>query len=312
MGEYQYYEFLAIDKPLTPEQIKEVRRFSSRARITSSSFVNVYHWGDFRGNPDKFLVRYYDAHVHVANWGTHRFSVAFPADCLDLKQIESYCGDDSLLLRVTEGRAILTFCSDTEEGGDWEDNDGSGWMSSLAPLREDILAGDFRCLYLGWLASISADGWLDEHDDDQDHVPEPPVPPGLADPSVRLTALAKFLRLDPSLLAASRRRAKEDTRRSAEERARKEAERKAKQARERKECRAKLALREEDSWAQAESLIQTKRSVKYEQAVKLLKCLHDLNVRAGTPEKADRRIRDLRKRHATKHSLLRRLTRAGL
>jgi hypothetical protein len=32
MSEYQYYEFQALDRPLTQEQISELRAYSSRAR----------------------------------------------------------------------------------------------------------------------------------------------------------------------------------------------------------------------------------------------------------------------------------------
>jgi hypothetical protein len=32
MSEYQYYEFLAVDRPLTLTEQAEVREFSSRAR----------------------------------------------------------------------------------------------------------------------------------------------------------------------------------------------------------------------------------------------------------------------------------------
>jgi hypothetical protein len=46
MSEYQYYEFVAIDEPLTPKQMAELRSCSSRANITSTSFVNEYQWGD--------------------------------------------------------------------------------------------------------------------------------------------------------------------------------------------------------------------------------------------------------------------------
>lgn len=40
MSEYQYYEFQAIDRPLTKEQMQQLRDISSRTRITSSSFIN--------------------------------------------------------------------------------------------------------------------------------------------------------------------------------------------------------------------------------------------------------------------------------
>jgi hypothetical protein len=43
MSEYQYYEFQAVDRPLTPEQISDLRAYSSRAQITASSFIVVYN-----------------------------------------------------------------------------------------------------------------------------------------------------------------------------------------------------------------------------------------------------------------------------
>lgn len=43
MGEYQYCEFVAIDTPLTPKQMAELRARSSRANITQTSFVNDYN-----------------------------------------------------------------------------------------------------------------------------------------------------------------------------------------------------------------------------------------------------------------------------
>jgi hypothetical protein len=43
MSEYQYYEFLAIDRPLTEDEIDELRELSTRATITPVSFSNEYH-----------------------------------------------------------------------------------------------------------------------------------------------------------------------------------------------------------------------------------------------------------------------------
>ena len=42
MSEYQYYEFLAIDRPLSEPETAALRAISSRARITPVSFVNEY------------------------------------------------------------------------------------------------------------------------------------------------------------------------------------------------------------------------------------------------------------------------------
>jgi len=40
VSEYQYYEFQAIDRPLTQREMGELRSFSSRATITATRFVN--------------------------------------------------------------------------------------------------------------------------------------------------------------------------------------------------------------------------------------------------------------------------------
>ena len=70
MSEYQYYEFQAIDRLLSPEEIRVLRSHSNRARITPSSFVNEYSFGSFKGNQDEWMATYFDAFLCVANWGT--------------------------------------------------------------------------------------------------------------------------------------------------------------------------------------------------------------------------------------------------
>jgi hypothetical protein len=71
MGEYQYYEFQTLDRPLTQQQISELRAYSTRAEITSTRFVNSYNYGDFRRDPKQWVEKYFDAHFYLANWGTH-------------------------------------------------------------------------------------------------------------------------------------------------------------------------------------------------------------------------------------------------
>jgi hypothetical protein len=46
MSEYQYYEFAAIDRPLTREQMSRLRALSTRATITPTRFCNFYTWGE--------------------------------------------------------------------------------------------------------------------------------------------------------------------------------------------------------------------------------------------------------------------------
>ena len=63
--------------------MEELRRYSSRAQITPRSFVNVYNYGDFRGDPDKLVGKYFDAFLYLANWGTRWFMLRVPKRLLD-------------------------------------------------------------------------------------------------------------------------------------------------------------------------------------------------------------------------------------
>jgi len=48
MSEYQYYEFLAMDRPLTGRQVEDLHSISSRAEITPTGFTVVYNYSDLR------------------------------------------------------------------------------------------------------------------------------------------------------------------------------------------------------------------------------------------------------------------------
>jgi hypothetical protein len=79
MSEYQYYEFQAIDRALTEKEMDELRSYSTRARITPTSFVNDYSWGSFKGNEDTWMDKYFDAFLYLANWGTHVLKLRLPS-----------------------------------------------------------------------------------------------------------------------------------------------------------------------------------------------------------------------------------------
>jgi hypothetical protein len=203
VSEYQHYEFLAVDAPLDAKAQAAVRALSTRARITPTSFVNTYQWGDFHGDPRALVERYYDAFLYTANWGTHRFMLRLPAKVLDPSVARRYCCTLSAETWTT-GRHVmidLTYSADERDGGweDWDDEQdtlGDGWLASLIPARADLAAGDHRLLYLAWLHAVSGDA----HDLD---VIEPPVPSGLGSLPASLRRLVDFLHIDSDLLAAA-------------------------------------------------------------------------------------------------------------
>lgn len=203
MSEYQYYEFLAIDRPLDDAEQAEVRSLSTRAEITATSFVNEYHWGDFKGDPNQLMRRYYDAHLYLANWGTHRVMFRLPGDLVDTDVLHDYRLDDRLVAQTTGDFVVLEFTSEDETGEFDVDYDGRTLLTSMIGVRAELAAGDLRPLYLAWLAAYGA--WERDEDefDDADDDLEPPVPPGLATLTAAQRALAEFLRLDDDLLATA-------------------------------------------------------------------------------------------------------------
>lgn len=190
MSEYQYYEFRAVDRPLTKQEMAALRAISTRAEITPTSFVNTYEWGNFKGDPDTFMEKYFDAFVYVANWGTHRFMMRVPRWALKEVDLPAYCPGGSASALETGDCIVLDFDSEDEQG-DWEE--GEGYMASLIPLRAELIRGDLRCQYLGWLLCAQCQ----ELDEDET---EPPVPPGLAKLSAPLQEFADFLRIGEDLI----------------------------------------------------------------------------------------------------------------
>ncbi len=198
MSEYQYYEFLALDKALTDQQRAELRELSSRAVITATRFVNEYHYGDFRGSPEKLMELYYDAFLYLANWGTRRLMFRLPRELLDAEVARRYCYTDVASVTATSDHVIISFFLDREPEDDWVE--GEGWLASMVQARSDLAAGDLRLLYLGWLLSVQRSDDFDE--DDEDPV-EPPVPAGLAELSPSLSAIAEFLGIYEDLVAVA-------------------------------------------------------------------------------------------------------------
>jgi hypothetical protein len=200
MSEYQYYEFRAIDRPLGRQEMDELRALSTRAEITPTSFTNTYNWGDFKAKPAALMDRYFDAFVYVANWGTHRLMFRIPRKFLDVDTVKVYCDGEVVSHKDGDEHVVLEFLSQDEGGGEW--TEGEPWMPSLVSIRDELMRGDLRALYVGWLASFPERGWFDEDPDDDDER-EPPVPPGLAKLSAPLRSLADFLRVDDELLEAA-------------------------------------------------------------------------------------------------------------
>lgn len=193
---YLYYEFRAVNRPLAHREIRELRALSTRAEITATSFVNTYEWGDFKGDPSILMEKYFDAFVFTANSCVFQLVLRLPSRAVDTKVVSAFCMGESLHIRKTKNFTILEFISEGDER-DWEDSEG--WMDSLIPLRADLMRGDLRALYLGWLFCL-------QNQELSPHATEPLVPAGLAKLTAPLQSLAHFLGIDGELIEAAAER----------------------------------------------------------------------------------------------------------
>ncbi len=197
MSEYQYYEFAAIDRPLTRAEMAELRAVSTRAVITPSGFVNHYEWGDLKADPADWMRRYFDAFIYTANWCSCRLTLRVPLANFRKDELKPFATKYALTIEASDEYWILDWALDESQDYDrFAEDDGSGWMRRLVPMRDELLRGDLRPLYLGWLAGASG-GELRED------AQEPEVPPGLSELSPPQQALVEFLEIDPDMLAAA-------------------------------------------------------------------------------------------------------------
>jgi hypothetical protein len=69
--------------------------------------------------------------------------IRWPSRLIDRNRLDAFLGEvDGTEMRCAGQNLILEIAVDEIETEDW--NDGSGWLSALAPLRADVLGGDFR------------------------------------------------------------------------------------------------------------------------------------------------------------------------
>lgn len=195
MSEYQYYEFQAVDRALSKEDRAELRRISSRAQITATSFTNHYEWGDLKANPGNMVKRWFDLHLYLANWGSRRFMIKLPKKFIDRDRFADFLpGIDEVAIYDSGDNTIfdVDIAEMPEDSYEWDD--GSGWLAALAPLRTDLLSGDLRVLYLAWLIGVQ---WEIVPGNEMEPLP------GIGQMNGGLEAFAGFFRIDPDLLQAA-------------------------------------------------------------------------------------------------------------
>jgi hypothetical protein len=198
MSEYQYYEWQTIDRPLTASEQRAVDGLSSHMdTVTSTQAVVTYSWGDFKHDPRQVLLKYFDAFLYDSNFGTRQLMFRLPGNLVDVSAIQPYLVEDRITLEKHGKYFVLEIQIDDESDSfEWIESDSV--LGQLTPLREQLLQGDMRMLYLAWLKAISID-----KNYDMEEVLEPPVPAGLKKLSASLQAFADFFEIDSHFISAA-------------------------------------------------------------------------------------------------------------
>ncbi|GMQ78333.1 MAG: hypothetical protein BMS9Abin02_0836 [Anaerolineae bacterium] len=203
MSEYQYHEWQTVDRTLTFEEQAQVDNLSSHIEVSSSRAAVTYNWSNFRHDPKRVLLDYFDAYFYMASWGTLRLMFRFPKGLIDEDAINPYLLEEFVSFETVGDYQVLDLEYDPEYGEGWIEA-GSG-LSGFIRLRDDLIEGDYRLLYLAWLKAMTiSEGLVDEYESEIFYSEyEPPVPPGLKKLSPSLKHFVNIFDLDPFLVKAA-------------------------------------------------------------------------------------------------------------
>ena len=203
MSEYQRYEFMTSDRPLTRAQLDAVNSLSSHIEASATHALIEYHWGDFKHNPIQVLHEFFDGFLYWANWGSPQLALRFPHGILPTDLIDGYDLEDFVTFTRYPDYDILDIHFGEMEAPDlWTEYE----LGSLIPIRDELMEGDLRALYIVWLA---AQGMMGSYDEEEDYeIDVPPVPPAFGKLTAAQRALAELLQVPEELLVAAARHSK--------------------------------------------------------------------------------------------------------
>jgi len=200
VSEYQYVVFQAVDGPLTDKQLEFAQRQSTRAEVSRWSLSVEYHYSSFRGDVEGLLRRGYDVYLQHTNYGSREIKLRLPRGMPFAKTVWSKNVDGEQLnwKGDAKGRGGILSLHPFHETGDlgelWETQK---YLDAAIHVRERLMSGDLRALYLLWMCAAD-----DDYNNPAEMI-EPPVPHGIAETATYGGELLSFFGLDPLLLVAA-------------------------------------------------------------------------------------------------------------
>ena len=218
MSEFQLYDFRTIDRPLTSSERQTVSGWSSRSKVSTTKAVFTYSYGDFSQDIMDVVTQYFDAALYLTSYGNRQIVFRFPLKDIDYKALSAFeidaseaTGYETGIEIRKEGKFVLVNIEYyDEESGSWIDEEDNS-LDDLLPLRDDILKGDYRCLFAFWLQmaymmngeDLYEDDDEVDDDDEDDSLEMPPIPANLKKESGALSSFMDFFPIDGDLIAAA-------------------------------------------------------------------------------------------------------------
>ena len=219
MSEFQLYDFRTIDRPLTSSERQTVSGWSSRSKVSTTKAVFTYSYGDFSKNVEEVVAQYFDMALYLSSYGMRQIVFRFPLKDIDYKALSAFDIDASEATSCTTGieirkkgdYALVNIEYNDDDSGGWIDEDDSS-LDDFISLRDDILRGDYRSLFVVWLQMAYMVNRTDLYDDDDDNeydgdddegLEMPPVPANLKTISGAISGFMDFFGVDEDLVAAA-------------------------------------------------------------------------------------------------------------
>jgi len=200
VSEYQYVVFQAVDRPLNDKQLEFAQRQSTRAEVTRWSLSVEYHYSSFRGDVDGLLRGGFDVYLQHSNYGTREIKLRLPHGLPFAESVWSkYVNGEQLnWARDDQGSGGILTLNPFHETGNIEDVwESQKSLDAVIGVRERLMSGDLRALYLLWLCAAD-----DDYNDPAEMI-EPPVPHGISEVAADGKEVLPFFGLDPLLLVAA-------------------------------------------------------------------------------------------------------------
>src|SRR5262249_30390833 len=142
---------------------------------------------NFKHDPLQVLHDFFDGFLYWANWGAPEVALRFPHGILPDDLLGGFELDEVVTFRQDPDYDILDIqFGELEAPEEWVEYE----LGSLIALREELMDGDMRALYIVWLAIECLTGTPEEgHQDDRDdaykdkveedyRIDVPVIPPG--------------------------------------------------------------------------------------------------------------------------------------